>query len=46
MKIKNKQNVIAVALAYALAFTNAYAQTPPSGGPPTPGFNNKTPSRS
>ena len=37
------QHLIAAAIAGALAITSAYAQTPPAGAKPTPGFNTYIP---
>jgi hypothetical protein len=44
MNIIRKQHLIAAAVAGALAFGSAYAQKPPAGAKPTPGFNTYIPS--
>jgi hypothetical protein len=41
MIIARNQALIAAALAGAFSLTNAHAQKSASGGPRTPGFNNK-----
>ncbi len=43
MKLIRKQYLIAAAVAGALALTSAYAQKPPAGAKPTPGFNTYIP---
>ena len=43
MKPVRTQDLIAAAIAGALAITSAHAQKPPAGAKPTPGFNTKIP---
>jgi len=45
MRLGYKQYLVGAALVGALTLANAYAQTPASGGPSTPGFNQKIPEK-